>query len=43
MYPEKRNFLGSIANVLPEILEAGLAKDKEQLEAILFVLKDAQR
>ena len=43
MYPEKRNFLGSLANALPEILEAGLAKDKEQLEAILLVLNDAQK
>ena len=43
MYPEKRNFLGSIANALPEILEAGLAKDKEQLDAILLVLNDAQK
>ena len=41
MYPEKRNFLGSIANALPKILETGLAKDKEQLEAILLVLNDA--
>ena len=43
MYPEKRNFLGSIANALPAILEAGLAKDKEQLDAILLVLNDAQK
>ena len=43
MYPEKRNFLGSIANALPAILEAGLAKDKEKLDAILLVLNDAQK
>ena len=43
MYPEKRNFMGSIANAVPERLEAGLAKDKEQLDAILLVLNDAQK
>ena len=43
MYPEKRNFLGSIAYALPDILESGLAGDQEQRDAILLVLKDAQR
>ncbi|GEM_PF-4186615 len=41
MYPEKRNFLGSIAYALPDILESGLAGDQKQLEAILLVLNDA--
>ena len=43
MYPEKRNFLGSIANALPDILKKGLAEDQEQLEAILHLLKDAKQ
>ena len=41
--PEKRNFLGSIANALPEILEAGLAKKPEQLDAIMVLLNDARQ
>ena len=40
---EKRNLLGSIANALPEILEAGLAKKPEQLDAIMVVLNDAMQ
>ena len=43
MYPDKRNFLGSIAYALPDILKSGLAGDQEQRDAILLVLKDAQR
>jgi hypothetical protein len=43
LYPEKRNFLGSIANALPDILKKGLAEDQEQLEAILHLLKDAKQ
>ena len=43
MYPEKRNFLGSIAYALPDILESGLAGDQKQLEAILHLLKDAKQ
>ena len=43
MYPEKRNFLGSIAYALSDILESGLAGDQEQLEAILHLLKDAKQ
>ena len=43
LYPEKRNFLGSIANALPDILEKGLAEDQEQLEAILHLLNDAKQ
>ena len=40
---EKRNLLGSIANALPEILEAGLAKKPEQLDAIMVLLNDARQ
>ena len=40
---EKRNLLGSIANALPEILEAGLAKKPEQLDAIMVLLNDAMQ
>jgi len=43
LYPEKRNFLGSIANALPDILKKGLAEDQEQLEAILHLLNDAKQ
>jgi hypothetical protein len=41
--PDKRNILGSIANALPEILEAGLAKKPEQLDAIMVLLNDARQ
>ena len=40
---EKRDLLGSIANALPEILEAGLAKKPEQLDAIMVLLNDAMQ
>jgi len=43
LYPEKRNFLGSIANALPDILKKGLAEDQDQLEAILHLLNDAKQ
>ena len=43
MQPDKRNILGSIANALPEILEAGLAKKPEQLDAIMVLLNDARQ
>ena len=41
--PDKRNLLGSIANALPEILEAGLAKKPEQLDDIMVLLNDARQ
>jgi hypothetical protein len=41
--PDKRNLLGSIAHALPEILEAGLAKKPEQLDAIMVLLDDARQ
>ena len=41
--PDKRNILGSIANALPEILEAGLAKKPEQLDDIMVLLNDARQ
>jgi hypothetical protein len=43
MYPSKRNFLGSIANALPNIFETGLAKKPEQLDAIMVLLNDARQ
>ena len=41
--PDKLNILGSIANALPEILGAGLAKKPEQLDAIMVLLNDARQ
>ena len=40
---EKRNFLGSIAHALPEILKAGLAKKPEQLDDLMVLLNDARQ
>jgi len=40
---DKRNFLGSIAHALPEILKAGLAKKPEQLDDLMVLLNDARQ
>jgi hypothetical protein len=42
MHPDKRNFLGSIANALPNILKEGLYKNTKDLENILYLYFDAK-
>lgn len=42
MYPDKRNFLGSIADALPSILKEGLYKNTKDLENILYLYFDAK-
>ena len=42
MHPDKRNFLGSIADALPNILKEGLYKNTKDLENILYLYFDAK-